>query len=250
MIRALWRLSVYLLVTLAAMLVQALALLLWPAFSRRFPVYYHRLCLGIFGMRLLVVGTPASSGARLFLSNHSSYLDIPVLGALLSCHFVAKAEVAQWPLFGTLARLQNTLFIDRRMSKVGQGQTALAARLKAGEALVLFPEGTSSDGCRVLPFRRALLQTALDQAGAIELTVQPVTVYLSAMDGVPADRFDRQRYAWFGDMTLMPHLWAWCHIRKGEITVVFHPPLALADHLDRQSLAQATEAAVASGFTV
>lgn len=248
MIRAALRLTAYLLFTLACMPVQFWALRYRPAFSKSFPVWYHRHCLRLFGMKIEQVGEPSAHGSCLFVSNHCSYLDIPVLTSLMPVSFVAKAEVAGWPLFGSLARLQETLFIDRRVSKVGEGQTALAARLKAGDRLVLFPEGTSSDGTRVLPFRRALLQAALDQAGEGDLVIQPVSIVCVGVDGLPADRFDRSTYAWFGDMELLPHLWRWCQLRSSVIRVTFHPPLGVAARADRATLAAEAENIVAQGL--
>ncbi len=249
MIKASIRLLAYLTFTLACMPVQFWALKYNPAFAQRFPVWYHRNCLKhIFNIKVEQVGAPSQQKPCLFVSNHCSYLDIPVITSLMPISFVAKGEVASWPLFGTLARLQQTLFIDRRVSKVGQGQTALAQRLKAGDNLVLFPEGTSSDGTRVLPFRRALLQTALDQASELKLAIQPVSIVCVAIDGVPADRFSKQIYAWFGDMDLAPHLWAYCHLRSSTIRVTFHPPIDVASITDRQQLAGLTEAVVAQGL--
>ena len=100
----------------------------------------------------------------LFAANHVSYLDITVLGSLLDASFIAKTEVAGWPLFGWLARLQRSVFIDRRARSTAHQRDSIAARLAAGEALILFPEGTSGDGNRLLPFKSALFSVA-DHAG-------------------------------------------------------------------------------------
>lgn len=249
MIKAGLRLLSYLLFTLACMPVQFWALRFNPAFARRFPVWYHRACIRhIFNIKVEQVGAPSTQKPCLFVSNHCSYLDIPVITSLMPISFVAKAEVGSWPLFGTLAKLQETLFIDRRVSKVGEGQSALASRLKAGDNLVLFPEGTSSDGTRVLPFRRALLQTALDQAGELNLVIQPISIVCVGMQGVPADRFARQVYAWFGDMDLLPHLWAYCHLGSSTVRVTFHEPINIADMSDRTALASTAESIVAQGL--
>jgi len=255
MIRAALRLSAYLLFTLGCMPVQFWALRFRPSFTKTFPVWYHRNCLKIFGITVEQVGSPSAHKPCLFVSNHCSYLDIPVISSLMPISFVAKAEVNNWPLFGTLARLQGTLFIDRRLSKVNEGQTALAKRLDAGDSLMLFPEGTSSDGTRVLPFRRALLQTALDQAGSGKLVIQPVSIVCqpvsivcTSMLGLPADRSDRQVYAWFGDMDLLPHLWAYCNIRTSTIRVTFHEPIDVASMSDRAVLANTAENLVAQGI--
>ncbi len=247
MLRAAWRLGLYLFFTLLCMPVQLVLFFIWPRGTRLFPVWYHRQCLKLFGITVEVVGQPAAHHPCLYVSNHSSYLDIPVLGSLVPACFVAKREVAGWPLFGLLAKLQNTLFIDRRVSKVGQGQAALLARLKAGDDLVLFPEGTSSDGLRVLPFRRALFQAVLDQAGELPLVIQPVSVFCSEVNGTVADRHAKQLYAWFGDMELLPHLWQFCQLRSVKVRVIFGRPLSPGGFHSRHDLTRMAQAAVADG---
>lgn len=248
MIAAAFRLFIYLLFSFVGMPFQFAFLRFAPSVAKRFPVWYHRQCLKLFGIRVELVGTPTAKAPCLFVSNHSSYLDIPVLGSLLPISFVAKREVADWPLYGWLAKLQRTLFIDRRSTQVKKGQTDLALRLAAGDSLVLFPEGTSSDGARVLPFKPALFQPILDQAAGQSLTVQPVTVVCTGLEHLPADRVARQQYAWFGDMDLLPHLWAFCQLGSCVVRVVFHTPVELDEHTDRKTLAAALERTVASGL--
>lgn len=248
MIRAALRLSVYLLFTLACMPFQAVFVAFGSRRMASFPVWYHGWCLWVLGIRVVVDGSKTAQAPCLFVSNHSSYLDIPVLGSLIPGCFVAKAEVAGWPLFGWLAKLQRTLFIDRRVSKVGDGQSALAKRLQEKDNLVLFPEGTSSDGVRVLPFRRALFQTILEEANGKGLVVQPVTISCVAINGLPADRAAQQLYAWFGDMDLAPHLWAFAHLKSCTVRVVFHPVQDVKQMADRKVLAAEMEKLVATGL--
>ena len=122
----------------------------------------------MIGFRVHTVGTnvsdPASGSGSgqptLFLSNHVSYFDITVLGALIDGSFVAKSEVAGWPLFGMLAKLQRTVFVVRRQGQAGAQRDAVAERLTRGENLIVFPEGTSGDGTRALPFKSSLLAAA------------------------------------------------------------------------------------------
>lgn len=243
------KLSAYLIFTLLCIPLQMLFVRFAPHRADTFPVWYHRRCMWLFGIQVDVVGTPALTRPCLYVANHASYLDVPILSTIVPLCFVAKAEVAGWPLFGTLARLQRTLFIDRRASKVKDGQSDLLKRLQAGDAIVLFPEGTSSDGLRVLPFKPALFQPILDEAAGLALTVQPVSLVCTHMNSMAADREDRQRYAWFGDMDLLPHLWVFCHLRSCTVRVTFHTPIDMSAHSDRKALAHAAEAAVMSGVT-
>lgn len=246
MIRAVLRLSVYLLLTFSLMPAQVISLRFRPRWAELIPVFYHRLTCRLFGIRVVVQGQPMPPPC-LLVANHISYLDIIVMASIMPISFVAKAEVARWPLFGTLARLQRTVFIDRRPAKAAEGQGAIAARLQAApQHLVVFPEGTSSDGNRVLPFRRAMFQAALEQAGNI--TVQPVAISCTAMEGLPADRSARMAYAYFGDISLLPHLWHFAHLLSTEVRVSFLPPLDLAQYPDRAQLARAAEDAVTAGF--
>ena len=168
------RLSLYLALTLALMPVQAILLMTGASLATRLPRAYHVMCRRIFGVRVAVSGAMSAEHPTLFVANHMSYLDITVLGSLIAGSFVAKAEVSGWPLFGWLARLQRTVFVDRqRASTISQGEV-MRGRLKAGDNLVLFPEGTSSDGNRTLRFKSSLLGVADVMIADRPISVQPV----------------------------------------------------------------------------
>ncbi|HZA66647.1 MAG TPA: lysophospholipid acyltransferase family protein [Geminicoccaceae bacterium] len=243
--------------------VRALALLAWTGIllvpclagravaGRAPPVLvraWHRGCCRITGLHLRVSGVPAAAGSTLFVANHVSYLDIVVLGSLVDAGFVAKAEVAKWPLIGQIARIGRTVFVERRSGRsVGQREE-IAARLAAGDSLILFAEGTSSDGGRVLPFKSALFAAAEAQPGAA-IKVQPVTIaYARLRCGLPIDYALRPLYAWYGDMALAPHLWAVLGLPGAVIEVRFHPPVVAADFGSRKALARHAEREVANGL--
>ncbi|HCP00115.1 MAG TPA: 1-acyl-sn-glycerol-3-phosphate acyltransferase, partial [Rhodospirillaceae bacterium] len=154
------RVLVYVAFTLVLIPVQAIALLLRLPLSKRIPLWYHRVCCRLLGVRLEVFGRRSRQRPTLFVGNHSSYLDIPIYGALIRGSFVAKSEVAEWPLFGLLAKLQRSVFVDRRMRTSRIQATALGRRLEAGDSMILFPEGTSDDGNHIMPFKSALLSVA------------------------------------------------------------------------------------------
>ncbi|MBC7133975.1 MAG: 1-acyl-sn-glycerol-3-phosphate acyltransferase [Roseovarius sp.] len=193
--------------------------------------------VAILGLTLEVEGTPMA-GPGAVVSNHVSWLDIFVLNARKRVYFVSKAEVAGWPGIGFLARLIGTVFI-RREAREARAQTeALAARLAAGHRLLFFPEGSSTDGLRVLPFRSTLFE-ALRGLGA-GVMVQPVTLIYEAPEGADA-RF----YGWWGDMALGPHLAQVLGApRQGRVRMICHAPLAVTDFPDRKTLAAACERAV------
>ena len=175
-VRAAARLLFYVLLTLPLMPVQALFVALGSRGASRLPLLYHRLCCRIFGIELVVEGEVATARPTLFVANHISYLDIEVLSAVVETSFVAKREIAGWPFFGWLARLQRTVFVDRRARGVEGERDELARHLKERRNIVLFAEGTSSDGNRLLPFKSALFSVAERNVGGAPLAVQPVTI--------------------------------------------------------------------------
>jgi lyso-ornithine lipid O-acyltransferase len=241
------RLVLYVALTLALMPLQALALLVSRTLAVRLPRAYHLACRRIFGVHVDISGTPSDVHPTLFVSNHMSYLDITVLGSLIGGSFVAKAEIAGWPLFGWLAKLQRTVFVDRqRSAAAGQGER-IRRRLGAGDNLILFPEGTSSDGNRTLRFKSALLGVADLEIDGGPLTVQPVSIAYARLDGIPIGRAFRPFFAWYGDMILTSHLWRMAGLGTTTVAVHFHPPLTAVACGSRKALAQAAHQAVATG---
>ena len=244
-----WRLAIYLALTLVLMPVQALGLVFRRPWTASLPRFYHRWCCRILGLRVRRIGRPTKSRPVLFAANHISYLDITVFGSLIAGSFIAKSEVAGWPLFGWLARLQRSVFIDRRVRSTAEQRDSIAARLAAREALILFPEGTSSDGNRVLPFKSALFSVA-DHAATGPVTVQPVSIAYTRLDGLPIGRGLRPLFAWYGSMSMAPHLWTMLGLGAVEIIVEFHPPTTLADCGSRKALARYCQERVATGLAI
>jgi lyso-ornithine lipid O-acyltransferase len=241
------RLTAYLTLTFVLMPVQALLLAMGG--GAKLPIFYHRLCARILGFDVRVRGTPVEGGPVLFVSNHISYLDITVLGGIAELSFVAKSDVARWPLFGWLAKLQRTVFVDRRAASVGRERDAIARRLDEGGRLVLFPEGTTSDGNRIRRFKSALFSVAERPAGARPVTVQPVTIAWTRLDGMPMGRVLRPAVAWYGDMDLAPHLWEVAGLGQIEVEVIFHEALTLAQVGSRKALSQHCEFVISRGLT-
>lgn len=240
------RIALYLICTFAVMPVQGAGLLLRRKWSVTLPARYHRWCCHILGFRVRAIGAPTAARPALFVSNHISYTDITVLGSLIVGSFVAKSEVADWPLFGWLAQLQRSVFVDRQIRSTLSQRTAIGARLAAGEALILFPEGTSSDGVHVLSFKSALFG-AVESGAPAPVVVQPVSIAYTRLDGIPLGRMCRPFFAWYGAMALAPHLWAMLGLGTVEIVVEFHPPTFLADCGSRKALARYCHARICGG---
>lgn len=213
------------------------------------PHLWQNLICRIFGLKVIIEGTPLHDRQTLFVCNHLSYLDIPVLGSALKASFIAKKEVAGWPVFGFLSRLQQTAFISRSRNDAQREKNALSNMLDEGKSLILFPEGTSTDGRDVAPFKSSLFSMTLED-GRHGMMIQPVTLRIEQVEGKSPDAQSvRDQYAWYGDMTMPPHLKAFTASRGAVIRLVFHPPVDPKTYTDRKMLADHCCLVVRSGLT-
>ena len=237
--------------TVPLMPVQAALLRVSPRGARRFPNWYHRQVCRLLGVRLHIEGAIAPDRPVLIVANHTSWLDIPVLSAVAPLSFVAKKDVARWPFVSTLAKLQRTVFVDReRRSAVGETTNEMTARLAAGDAVVLFAEGTSSDGNRVLPFKTSLFaaakpparggQGAAAQPGS-DVVVQTLSLVYTRLHGVPINRSARPIVGWYGDMEMQSHAWALLKAGPLDVTIRIGEPIPLETFADRKDLARRSE---------
>ncbi|UFN51297.1 1-acyl-sn-glycerol-3-phosphate acyltransferase [Roseomonas sp. OT10] len=241
-LRAVRRLTLCVLWTLVAIPVQAVLLLLPGRAKIRFARLYWRGMQILFGLRVSVVGAAPAGPRSLYLANHSSWLDILVLGGTLEACFVAKAEVGRWPMIGIVAKLGRTVFVSRARGRTGSEAVEMRERLEAGDSLILFPEGTSSDGTRVLPFRSSFLAVA--NAAAM---VQPISVGYDQLGYLPTGRRERPLFAWYGDMDIGSHAWRLARHAGAHVTVVVHEAVSPAEVPDRKTLSAAAQTVVATG---
>jgi lyso-ornithine lipid O-acyltransferase len=247
-IRATLLLIPYLLATLVMIPIQGLCVVLGTRLAEVVPIYYHRAVCWLFGLDVVVLGTPGRQRPSLFVANHSSYIDIEVFSSIIPVCFIAKAEVARWPFFGTLARLQRTVFVDRRPRSTAEQRDEIARRLAAGDNLMLFPEGTSNDGNRTLPFYSSLFSVAEQRLmDGRPLPVQPVSIAYAELNGFPVGRALRPLLAWYGDMELAPHLWHFAGLGRVKVVVEFHPPVSIDRFPSRKELADHCRMVIARG---
>lgn len=227
-------------------LLQPAVLRLRPQARWWLPPFWYNVIRALTGTRLLCEGRPVD-GPALFVSNHVSWLDILVLGsALPRAAFISKREVREWGIFGRCAELAHSVFIDRsRRGESARQRDELAARLDAGDRLILFPEGTSSDGTGVLPFKSALFAVAELRP---DLKVQPVSLCYARVNGIPVSRADRPKIGWYGDMELIDHVISLMGLGRITAVVRFHPPITLAEAGSRKALAQYCERMVRAGL--
>ncbi|KAB1076221.1 lysophospholipid acyltransferase family protein [Methylobacterium planeticum] len=215
------------------------------------PTLFHRTFLWLFGIRVTQSGTPPAAGEpALVLSNHISWLDIIALGSLRPLSFVAKSEIAGWPLVGTLARLQRTVFIDRaRRTATASVNATVGNRLAEGDLIVLFAEGTTGDGNRLLPFRSSLVGAARAAVQAEEgrlerIRLQPLAITYPRRGGLPVVRVERPEIAWYGDMELAPHLALFVQRGPVDVHVIWGTPITFEAGTDRKVATALAEASV------
>ncbi len=245
-LRALFRLVAMVLVSLALM--GAYAISLGPARRWRRPLQatWCRALCWIAGLRIILTGRPLNDGPTLFVANHCSYLDIPVIARDAAATFVAKAEVARWPLFGQAARLTRTIFIQRVGSEAKAQGVEMLRRLQGGENLMLFAEGTSTDGSAIAPFKSSLFAIAEQAPSEVGLQIQPVSItYARTRSGLPLTGPRRELYCWFGDATMFPHLMRMLSLKGAEVELRFLTPIEVSGR-NRKLLARLAGDAVAA----
>ncbi len=242
---ALWRFFLVLLVYLTYFPIYWIALKISRPLGLRFGQRFLSTWRKCIGHQLIIKGELSSVKPTLFVSNHSSYVDILTLGTFISARFVAKQEVAKWPIMGRLATMQGTLYIDRSRTAIADGTDKLLTSIDQGESLILFPEGTTSDGCRILPFGSSFFDVAMKK----NMTVQPITVTYAGWDGLPMPLFMRKFCGWVSpDIDMISHLWSLVQLGTVQVIVELHPPLKAQDFASRKDLALASFQAVQHGL--
>jgi lyso-ornithine lipid O-acyltransferase len=248
-VRAFLSIGAIVVLTLVLLPFQWLSVRLEWRMRRRIPTVYHGIVCRILGIRISTSGRRADVEPLLVVSNHSSWLDISVITAVAPVVFVAKREVSTWPVFGLLARLQRSVFVDReKRQRTRDTNREIARRLVGGDAVLLFAEGTSNDGNRVLGFRTALIGAARDaiaEAGQVErVWIQPLSIAYTAMQGLPLGRCNRSVVAWYGRASLLPHLRQLVAQGTIDVTVSWGDPVAYDQISDRKIVARCLESSV------
>jgi 1-acyl-sn-glycerol-3-phosphate acyltransferase len=249
-LRAFLVLAAFFAFTLPLMPLQLLFLATGSRYARSFPNWYHRQVCKIVGIRLNVEGGVAADHGVLLISNHVSWIDITVLSAVAPVSFVAKQEVASWPFVSWLAKLQRSVFVDRtRRNEVGDKANEIMERLANGDHIVLFAEGTSSDGNGVLPFKTALFAAAKAMDGrrmGAKVSAQTLALTYPKIYGLPLCRRGRHVIAWYGDMDMASHAWRLLGLGPIDANIRIGPPVPLDSFPDRKALARYAEAKVRS----
>ena len=269
-LRAIRILSGFFLLTVPLMPLQFAFVKFSQRYARTLPHWYHRQLCRLLGLRFTIEGGLVADKPVLLVANHTSWLDIPAISALAPVSFIAKKEVSRWPFVASLAKLQRTVFVDRqRRSAAASSAGEIATRLAEGDTLVLFAEGTSSDGNRVLPFKTSLFAAAkpgrfsraqtgdnADPEGGAksalssqadapstpsDARVQTVTICYTHLHGIPLERAERPLVGWYGDMEMGAHAWELLKAGPLDVKIKVGPPVPLDAFADRKALARHSE---------
>ncbi len=209
---------------------------------------FYRLICFIFRINVKLAGEK-TSGHAVYVGNHLSYIDIAAIGAHLNATFISKADVKSWPVLGLLATLSKTVFIERSRKAATKCIADIKETLSNGRSLILFPEGTSTNGFDVLPFKSTIFEIFLNSEIKENLIVQPFTLTLKKVNGREiTSPEDHDMYAWYADMTFMPHLWQLAKSKGAEILLTFHPPRPAANFQDRKEFSRICHDDVAQGL--
>lgn len=214
-----------------------------PGHKKIIPFFHAGTCR-ILGIDVTVSGAMSEARPTLYISNHISYIDIFILGRL-PAYFIAKSEVAGWPVFGKLAQFQNTLFIERKAGRAKQQLEILKTHLRAGNSLTFFPEGTSTDGVHVEPFKSSLFESANLGQGE-RVAVQPLTVAYTHHGGEQIrSQAVRDHYAWYAKMPFLAHFLGLMPLKNVGAKIHFHPVCYLDDFKTRKECADHCQALIA-----
>jgi lyso-ornithine lipid O-acyltransferase len=222
-------------------LIVRLNLPVWHAVPR----FFHRVGCVFLGLKVRVIGEPATGRPTLLVSNHISWTDIIAIGSVADLTFVAKSEVKDWFFVGFMADLQRTIYVDRkRRSDAGRTSREIGARMAENGAVLLFAEGQSDIGTHVLPFRTALVgaaQHAMIEAGAKDVAIQPVTIAYTSMQGLPVSRNERSLIAWIKSKTVKQNIREILTGNVKSVTIAFGRPLPLSQSDDRKRVTRLAE---------
>jgi 1-acyl-sn-glycerol-3-phosphate acyltransferase len=239
---------VLLAVTLLLLPLQLLGLRFNWKIRRVLPRFWHRVACRVLGIRVRVHGTLETKRPLLLAANHASWKDILVLGSVADVVYIAKSDVRAWPVFGILARLQATIFVEREQrQKTGEQVNEIAERLTAGEIVVLFPEGTTSDGNRLLEVKSSLFgaaASAVPHAPDGIVHIQPVSIAYTGLHGMAMGRYHRPIAAWPGDIELLPHLMGILRAGAVDVDVDFGERVDYERTSNRKEVSRTVEARI------
>jgi len=227
-----------------------------PRYRFHAPRFFHRVICKILNVKIEVKGEISKYNPTLFVSNHMSYVDIPVLGSVLLGAFVSKSEIRTWPIIGLLATLQNTIFVQREKRRdAGNQANTISDRINSGDSIMVFPEGTTGSGTKVLKFKSSLFSIAKKKYkynSSMEeefIKVQPITISFDEINNAKVVYEERGLYSWIGDEALWPHMPKFIGLGKKKIVVTFHPVVSMSQFENRKKIAKYCEDVISKGLS-
>ena len=217
--------------------------------KKLYPQYFYRLIKLVIGININFDKTKINKAnlGVLYIANHVSWFDIICLGTLLKARFIAKKEVSEMGIFGFLAKLSNTFFIDNvNKSKIIEYNHFIQKKLRNGENFIIFPEGTTSDGNGILDFKSSMLECAFDKNN--QINIQPISICYTKINNVPMGIYLRRNIAWVGDTPMIVAMVNF--LRSGRITVdiIFHDLMSINNFRNRKELASYCEKQILNGI--
>lgn len=247
-LKGLLRLLVFLPLTFFLVIIFLIFKAILRPLNLNYPVFLIRkswsvLILRLFGLKLKVIGKQ-SYNSTIFVSNHISWTDILAIQSVLDIIFVAKSDVKKMPGLGFLAGIANTVFIDRNPQKISKDSLILKKKIEKGELICFFPEGTSTDGLRVLKFKSGFFQLLFDgiyNQNKYIKKVQPLSIYYK----VHNKNLSKDFYGWWGSMSIISHITKILCLSSGSVELKFHDSLNSEEFNDRKEIALAAENTIA-----
>jgi 1-acyl-sn-glycerol-3-phosphate acyltransferase len=239
-------------ITLIMAPLQWVAIKLNLGLARKLPMWWHKIAVWLVGMRVRVSGNIPVQRPLMLVSNHISWVDIPVLGSVMELSFIAKSEVNEMPGANLLSRLQRTIYVVREQKrKAGEQAQEVTRRMLEGDAIVLFGEGTTHDGNRIGEFKSALMgaaQYALKEDAVDSVLIQPVSIAYTHLHGMPMGRYVRAQAAWYGDMKLGGHAINIMLQGAWDVEVIFGEPVVFDENSNRRQVTKQIQAEVRNNF--
>lgn len=249
--RAAIRFSLLVLWTIVLLVPGILTYHLHKEYHEKMVKLYFKGALKIMGVKVGQKGyNNIPNDSMLFVSNHTSYMDILVLGSKIKVRFTPKIEISKWPIINFLVKMSLPVYIHRNASKSLEQKQNIKKIIEGGDSILIFPESTTNDGIDVLPFKSSLFSVAEpedDDHADDHIAIQPISIVYTQIDGEPATVDNMDKVAWYGDMKFLPHFWNLLAAKGAKVKIMYHSELYYEDFGDRKSLSKHCEDVITKG---
>lgn len=211
-------------------------------FHKKIVQFFLKILVKILNINIIEKGSDnLSARSKMIVSNHTSYVDIFIIGSCLEARFTPKIEVSSWPVINFLVNLSLPLYIHRNARKSFEQKQQIRNAIKSGNNIVVFPEATTNNGLNLLPFKSSLFSVAepefendIDE----QIPIQPISVVYREFNGEKVTEKNIDKIAWHGEMTFMPHIWGIFKSKNIVAEIIYHPEIYFNNFIDRKTLAK------------